>query len=248
MKQKVNIKDLFIGFQEEMKAKLNIFRKSIPHPGTKGDATEDNWINWLSEYLPNRYCVDKAFVIDCEGNLSDQIDVVIYDQQYSPFIFNKENVKYIPAESVYAVFEVKQNLNKEHLNYTANKLASVRNLRRTNAAIIHAGGKIRTPKPPFDIIGGILTTTSDWVEPLGDSFESCLKDVNEHKESFVNMGCAISNGSFITSQKDGLLYISRSSEDEVLLFFFLNLFMALQQLGTVPAIDIVEYAKVLKSI
>lgn len=149
----VNIKNLFLDLQETMQKELKTFRKHIPHSGTKGSATEINWIDWLNNYLPNRYKVDEAFVIDCNGNLSQQIDVVIYDCQYSPFIFNMNKVKYIPAESVYAVFEVKQDLSKEHLEYAGEKIASVRNLHRTNAPIYHAGGKIANPKIPFNILG-----------------------------------------------------------------------------------------------
>ena len=122
-----------------MITKLSTNRMSIIHPGAKGDVSELNWIQWLKDYLPKRYCVDKAFIIDCENNISDQIDVVIYDQQYSPFVFNQDSVIYIPAESVYAVFEVKKELNKEYIEYAEKKAGSVRSLHRTSAPIPHAG-------------------------------------------------------------------------------------------------------------
>jgi hypothetical protein len=77
----------------------------------------------LNNYLPERYFVDNAFVLDCEGKLSDQIDVVIYDRQYSPFLFNQNFVKYIPAESVYAVFEVRQEIDLGNLKYAGGKVA-----------------------------------------------------------------------------------------------------------------------------
>jgi hypothetical protein len=38
------------------------------------------------------------------GNFSQQIDVVVFDRQYSPFIFTYENEAIIPAECVYATF------------------------------------------------------------------------------------------------------------------------------------------------
>ena len=112
---KIELKDLFYNLQNQMISRLSTNRKSIAHPAAKGDASELNWIQWLKDYLPKRYCVDKAFLIDCNNNLSDQIDVVIYDQQYTPFAFKQDSVIYIPAESVYAIFEVKQELNKEYI-------------------------------------------------------------------------------------------------------------------------------------
>ena len=72
-------------------------------------------------------------MIDCKGNISDEIDMVIYDQQYSPFLFNRDTSLFIPAESVYAVLEIKQDLNKKHIEYAGRKASSVRLLHRTSA-------------------------------------------------------------------------------------------------------------------
>lgn len=84
----------------------------------------------------------KAIVIDSDGNTSDQIDVVIYDNWYTPFIFTQNGFHYIPAEGVYAVFEVKPNISKEYIKYAGNKIASVRQLKRTSTSMINSGKNI----------------------------------------------------------------------------------------------------------
>lgn len=104
---KIDLKQLFQGLQSQMTSQLNTNREFILHPGSKGDSLENAWIEWLQKYLPNRYSVDKAIVIDHEGNTSHQIDIVIYDNWFTPFIFSQNGFHYIPAEGVYAVFEVK---------------------------------------------------------------------------------------------------------------------------------------------
>lgn len=114
-------------------------------------------------YLPNRYAVAKGVVIDADGNESEQIDVIIYDRQYSYLVLKHNETFLIPAESVYAVFEVKQSLNKGYMEYAQHKTESVRKLKRTSVAIKHAGGKY-DPKPLHKIVAGLLTTTSDWAE------------------------------------------------------------------------------------
>ena len=53
-----------------------------------------------------------------QGAFSDQIDVVVFDRQYSLFIFLHQGQTVIPAESVYAVFEAKHTLNAELVRYT----------------------------------------------------------------------------------------------------------------------------------
>jgi len=244
-KQKVNLKNLFLDLQQEMELSLKVDRKNIVHQGKKGDATEANWIKWLTKYLPRRYKIGSAFVLDHEGLISEQIDLVIYDRQYTPFVFNHDGIQYIPAESVYAVFDVKQTLNKENIEATAQKIRSVRNLKRTTAPIYDARGQIKEPKEPSKILGGIVCTTSDWTPALGDSFENIIKDLNDY--NFIDIGCIISSGAFLVKHIEGQSLISRSTQDETLLFFFLNLFMELQKLGTVCAMDITKYAHVLDS-
>ncbi len=90
---------------QDIQSRLQTARQSIGHPGTKGDASEKIWLRLFQDYLPARYQAEKAHIVDSEGTFSQQIDVVIFDRQYSPFIFNFEGEKVILAESVYAVFE-----------------------------------------------------------------------------------------------------------------------------------------------
>src|SRR5690242_12125759 len=129
-KKRVDLKEVFRGLQDQMEAKLTFNRRLIHHPGAKGTATELEWVSMLSTYLPRRYCADKAFVLDSNGRISDEIDIVIYDRQYSPFILHQNGVAFIPAECVYAVLEVKQTLSRKNIQYAQNKAASVRRLCR----------------------------------------------------------------------------------------------------------------------
>lgn len=241
--EKIDMLALFKGMQSQMESTLVLGRASISHPGEMGEAAEESWRKWLRAYLPKRYRVDKAFVIDSEGNISDQIDIVIYDGQYSYFVFQHEQVIYIPAESVYAVIEVKQMLNKQYIDYAGDKAASVRQLKRTSIEIPFVGGIYR-PKPLHKILAGIIAIESDWKDPLGNSLKNNLK--NRDDNHFIDFGCAIKHGSFWV-QNTPKFCLKKSAPDESLLFFFLQLVKSLQQICTVPAIDITEYAKTLHS-
>lgn len=130
------------------------------HPVSKGDLSEVQWISFLKGFLPERYAVAKGFVFDSEGDVSDQIDIVIYDSLYSPLIFGAPNGEmYITAESVYAVFEVKQKLDKRNLEYARKKIESVKNRVRTSRNTISSGMNI-SAREPTNIIGGLLTNDS----------------------------------------------------------------------------------------
>jgi len=147
-------------------------------------------------------------------------------------------------KAIIELFEVKQEINKYYMIYAGDKIKSVRELNRTSAPIIHAGGKILTPKSPFRIIGGILTLTSGWIDTFSDSFNNILKEYEENSQ--VDIGCVLEKGSFIVDYHNGFS-VNKSSKEEALIYFFLNLLIQLNNLGTVPAMDINLYAKVLDS-
>src|SRR5689334_292551 len=108
---------LLAELHEEIEQRLSTARKAFGHPGTKGDASEGVWLELLGTYLPKRYEAAKAHIVDSAGNFSDQIDVVIFDRQYSPFMFKFQGQVVIPAEGVYAVFEAKQSINAKQVGY-----------------------------------------------------------------------------------------------------------------------------------
>jgi hypothetical protein len=235
-------RDWFLFQQEKMKAELREVRTVHHHPTAKGDGTELRWLEMLQRRLPARYRAERAFVIDADGHRSHQIDIVIHDRQFCPMLLDTAGGIHIPAESVYAMLEVKQDLSKAQLEYAGDKIASVRRLHRTSAEFLHATGRSRTT--PQHILGGILAFESGWSPPLGDAFESALRAAPV--DSRVNLGCALCDGAFdVVYSEIGEPQITRSAADSSLIFFFLRLLHRLQQIATVPAIDYVEYSGLL---
>lgn len=204
----------------------------LPHPTSKGDLGEDAWISFLRSFLPSRYAVSKGFVFDCQGSISEQIDVIIFDRHHSPLILETPNGEsYVTAESVYAVFEVKPTINSQYFKYANNKIESVRKLHRTSRKMI-CSGKVVEAREPGNILGGILAGSSVDADTLTKYF--C-----DYKA--VDIACAAKSATaFRKSNGD----IEVSSEREALQAFFYLLLDELYKLGTVAAIDIREYAKV----
>lgn len=239
----LDLRRIFFGLQGQMVATLQAERAIIQHPGTKGASSELQWLDMLGRYLPKRYCVDRAFVLDCEGNISKQIDLVIYDRQYSPFLFNQDDAKYVPAESVYAVLEVKPEIDAAYIKYAGEKAASVRRLRRTSASIPHAGGVFAPKQPPY-ILAGILALESAWNPGFGSPFKNALAKLGCKER--LELGCALRHGGFRANYNpNDSPSIEVSAADSALIFFFLKLLSLLQAIGTVAAVDFDEYTKVL---
>ncbi|GAB3309473.1 hypothetical protein LJY25_19870 [Hymenobacter sp. BT175] len=241
-----DLKAAFNSLQKQMSLKLTTNRQLVAHAPSMGDVTEESWRSWLQEYLPKRYCVSKAFVVDHNGFMSHQIDLVIHDRQYSPFVWTVNGMDHIPAESVYAVFEVKQNFDKKTLEYAGEKIKSVRLLTRTNAPVYHADGCIQEPREHFNIIGGMLSLDSTWSEAFGEPFINVIDSLDSR--SHIDIGCVLDKGGFnihYNADADNIREIS--TPEEALIYFFLKLLSRLQKLGTVPAIDIEKYARALES-
>lgn len=221
---------------DDIEHQLRTARSTLGHPTDKGDASETVWLELLTRYLPQRYQASKAHVVDSKGNFSQQIDVLVFDRQYSPFIFRFQGSTVVPAESVYAVFEAKQAINAEQIRYAEDKVASVRCLYRTSLPIPHAGG-VYPPKPPLPILGGLLTFESDWKPPLGDSLITALSGNHPGR---LDLGCVASHGLFV-ADPTGLPTIT--PEQKPATAFLFELIARLQGVATVPMIDIRAYAQ-----
>lgn len=240
-----SIRELMLAKQEEMEACLSANRRIMPHEGEKGAAAELRWREMLSSYLPRRYAVHNGFVVDHRGNASEQIDVIIHDCQYSPFLFRAGTSCFVPAESVYAIFDAKQEVSKKSIEDTGKKVASVRGLHRTSGRVWtnigHYEGKRPEDQP---ILGGTLAVTSAWSNPFGASFRKALKGLSE--DQHLDLGVAISAGAFEVSDADELDVIIYD-RDTALVGFFMALIRKLQPLATALAMDLDVWSEELRN-
>ncbi len=230
------LSELQKGIQEE----LGRARASFGHPVTKGDASQNVWLDLLKEYLPKRYETTSAHVVDSTGQFSEQLDIVIFDRQYSPFILNWKGQKIVPAESVYAAFEAKQSINAGVVDYAMGKMASLRKLHRTSLPIPTASGTAPA-KVPSRFIGGLLTFESDWKPPLADPLSRALATGDDNRR--LDLGCVAAHGIFMCSSAappkitvDGMPATA----------FLFELIARLQEIATVGMIDVRAYARWLR--
>ncbi len=184
-------------------------------------------------------------MIDSTGTTSDQIDLVVYDRQYTPLLYNQAGQMYVPAEAVYAVAEVKQTLSKDHIAYAGAKGESVRKLHRSSAPITHAGGEYE-PRVLHEIPVGILSYESSWNPPFGDAFGTALSDLPTSQR--LDFGCALTHGAFEVSYSDEVPEVRVGTTEFPLLEFVLCLLRRLQSIGTVPAIIYDEYLKTVQAV
>lgn len=236
-----DLHDTLLRKQNVMVASLEGLKETIKHKGGRGDVAEAEWIAVFENFLPKRYRVaGKVEVIDYTGRTSQQQDLVVYDQHFCPLFFDEGGVTKVPAESVYAVFEIKPDLSKERIKYAMDKAMSVRVLERTNVEITDRGER-KPAREPFEIVAGLLALESDWNPPFGEPFKKALsyEDVSQR----LQLGCALTHGAFeVLYDDEAETQTIEAASEGGLMFLLMRLFARLQVIGSPMAIDLRAYS------
>lgn len=83
------------------------------NPLTTGTFREEVWKSMFERMIPKKYCIDQSvFIIDSNGFISNEVDLAIFDEMYTPYIFKYKNIKFIPVEAVAIVVQCKPAVDK----------------------------------------------------------------------------------------------------------------------------------------
>ncbi|MDR2878329.1 MAG: hypothetical protein LBV03_00215 [Fusobacteriales bacterium] len=102
---------------EEIKKNYDKMEKSIVeelfitvnnHQLTAGTFREKVWKELFKSIIPKKFTIEQgAFLIDSKGCVSQETDLVIFDEQYTPYVLKNKNIKFIPIEAVMAAVQCK---------------------------------------------------------------------------------------------------------------------------------------------
>lgn len=172
--------------------------KSIRHPGENGRAREQILKNFLRKILPKKYSIDTGFVIDATGGISNQIDIVIYRDDYHS-VLEIGNIKHFMVESVAAVIENKASIASSSTLWQAfENIKSVKSLDRANRGknyIVSNMEKVDRNNFYHQIFGAILTEKSLSSESLRSEFIRFF-EATEDKSLWPNIYADVRGSSF----------------------------------------------------
>lgn len=78
------------------------------HGPTIGTFREEIWQDLFAKIIPKKFSIERSvFLIDSKGRTSKEVDLAIFDEMYTPYIFRKGKIKYIPIEAVAVVIQCK---------------------------------------------------------------------------------------------------------------------------------------------
>lgn len=87
-------------------------RLQVPQHGpTTGSYRENVWRSLFRMIIPKKYQIEQGvFIIDSKGNISKEVDLAVFDEMYTPYLFNYGEIKFIPIEAVSVVIQCKSKI------------------------------------------------------------------------------------------------------------------------------------------
>jgi hypothetical protein len=154
-----------IGDINEAKRKANSIH-SAGNIKSSGDEVENLLREKISLFLPERYLVKQGHIINSEGKVSNQFDIIIFDRLNTPKFFesNNETVFY-PIESVLAVGEIKKTLRSKDAIEFGKKIKFLKeDMNRRLIKNTVFGGQLSNDASLSDMIN--MTTDRKYKNPL----------------------------------------------------------------------------------
>jgi hypothetical protein len=110
----------------------NLRRRLVTHSGELGTAREQIIREFLKAHLPKKFDVSTGFAFDCAGNISRQLDIVIFDADACPR-FEIPGGKFLfPCEAIVAVGQIKSAMTSiKQFRSAVKNLISVKSLDRS---------------------------------------------------------------------------------------------------------------------
>lgn len=163
-----NIKE---NYERMEKGIVNQLYFKVPHGGTIGHHREKVWGEMFETIVPRKFVIEQSvFIIDSCGNVSNEVDLAIFDETYTPYIFRYGQLKFIPIEAVVVVIECKStSMNKDILKKW---VSSIKRLKTSPKSFVRTINKIVCGE-----INPIITQTA--TRPLRILCCSNEKEVNE---------------------------------------------------------------------
>lgn len=250
------LQQIFQGLSQKLRADFEFLSSQLNHSLSTGEAREFVLKELLRQYFPARLGVEKGVIISSLEHEapSKQIDIIIYDKLNTPTLYSAENLRIFPIEGVYAVIEVKSNLDNTTLVESIKNIRSVKQM--TKCAFVPQSGVI---KETFNVYG----KKTEYFPTLGFIFSyssmqdiKALKDRIEQEDDLVNIEnnvdtVCILNKSIITNQRDdGTVVVTKNPNTkrgfiltpDSLLFFYLLTMHILPQAWMRP-IKMTDYAR-----
>lgn len=186
-----------------MLLKLQEIRETYEHKGNKGTVVEKEFRAFLKYYLPRRLDISEGEIIDRNFNTSNQVDVVITDENH-PFTYGDSGLGLFFIEGTCAAGEIKSVLTSAELESSLEKAYNYKKLSMIppKGALMFSNesdGKRFYYTPPFFIFAFESQVTLEKAYEIVGLYKQ-----KEYKPGFIADGIFILDRGLIIDLGDGL--------------------------------------------
>ncbi|TDL50217.1 hypothetical protein E2R60_21940 [Paenibacillus dendritiformis] len=102
------INDIIHNYVETERSMVSQLFFKHQHGSSIGGFREEIWKGFFQQVVPRKFVVEQSvFIIDSFGQVSNEVDLAIFDETYTPYIFRKGKLKFVPIEAVAVAVECK---------------------------------------------------------------------------------------------------------------------------------------------
>ena len=159
------------------------------HQGLTGHVREDSWIDFFRKIIPQKFAIEKSvIIIDSTGKVSKEVDIAVFDNQYTPYLFNYGNLKFIPIEAVSVVIECKSTqFKKNQLKEWSKSIKSLKSVATGIARTINGGviglNKTQSATTPITILAGMFDAKEETIENVKNYFDFVIYYSNNKRDN-----------------------------------------------------------------
>jgi hypothetical protein len=207
-------------FDEYFRSTSNILEgeyersSGFDHSGTAGGAREYFVENFLNNIYPEKFVFGDGEIIDSDGRVSDQADVVIYDEQLPVLEYGSS--KHFLSAGVMAHIEVKTDLSSQ-LDSSLSKVDSVKRLNRDVTPVMTIG---QVPEHLYSCVFAYEGPTKSTFKQNVLDYYNGRKDVSKCADLICVLGEYIMLKQS-TEEDEGLVFLE--TNEDSLMAFFVNL-------------------------
>lgn len=119
----------FSHVSKELLLQISQIREFIKNHGPSvGAFNEEILREFLKKHLPKWVTVAHGFVLDNEGNMSNQNDILIYNSTFYSPIYSVNEMVVLPPEAVIFTIEIKTSLNQKNFSEIFPKTKTLKNI------------------------------------------------------------------------------------------------------------------------
>lgn len=249
----MKLENVFNSVAEKLAIDFKYISSQVEHRISKGHIREIELVEqFLIPYLPYGIGIGHGEIVSTDGQVSSESDIVLYDKRSCPVLIQKTGYQVFPIELVYAVIEVKSNLDSGELSDALRKVRKIKNMpkiayRLTKSVIITTFNIYGEELKHFPTLGFVFAYDSINLITLRQQLSDAYRQLNlkERIDSvWVLAKGAVVNYSperdLITGTPEPGTELRAMSSENPLLLMVVQL-QTLMQSASVPRFQIEQY-------